>query len=178
VRIVPIFQKAAFDFVEKHHTHHSKPVGSIFQIGCKINDDLVGVAICGRPVASKTDYTSIIEVTRLCVLRGNKNACSKLYSACARIAKEMGYYKIQTFTKISESGHSLIATGWTLEETNIGTGKPHFSKNRVRSYTVNDMFGEKQKSPEEPSNRWSKILNNYSPCQILYTPERVALPLY
>jgi hypothetical protein len=164
LRIVPIFQKLAFDFVEKNHTHHSKPVGSIFQIGCKVNDKLIGVAICGRPVASKTDYTSIVEVTRLCVLRDNPNACSKLYSTCAKIAKEMGYYKIQTFTKVSESGHSLVATGWIMEETNIGTGKPHFSKNRTRTYVVNDIFGTRvEKSPEEPSSRWSKILNNYSP---------------
>jgi exodeoxyribonuclease-3 len=48
LKIVPIFQKAAFAFIESYHRHHKKPVGSVFQIavgdGIKIN----GVAIFSR----------------------------------------------------------------------------------------------------------------------------------
>ena len=38
----------------------------------------------------------VVEVTRLCT-DGTKNACSFLYGAAARIAKEMGYKQIQTY---------------------------------------------------------------------------------
>jgi len=66
-----------------------------------------------------TSQRKIVEVTRL-VTDGTKNACSFLYSAAARVAKELGYESIQTFILESESGVSLIASGWELEHTTNG----------------------------------------------------------
>jgi hypothetical protein len=159
MKIVPIFQKAANGFVLAHHRHHTPVVGSIFQIGCKVGEKLVGVAICGRPVAPKTDYKTIIEVNRLCT-DGTDNACSKLYAACARIAKEMGYVKIQTFILSKESGTSLKASGWFLEQKNASPKKWNSSGHRIRANTVTDLFGIKTKYPDEPTDRWAKLLNS------------------
>lgn len=160
--IVPIFQKEANRFVLENHTHHAPVVGSIFQVGLKKNKDddfLIGVAICGRPVGSKIDYKKVIDVSRLCVSRDNPNACSKLYATCARIAKEMGYESITTYTLESESGVSLKASGWVREGETGSVGKNHGSKNRHRSKTVITLFGVTTKYPDEGTVRWRKVLN-------------------
>ena len=47
----PITQKAAKEYIAKHHRHHKPPVGSVFQVGVTQDDKLVGVVIVGRPVA-------------------------------------------------------------------------------------------------------------------------------
>jgi hypothetical protein len=112
MNVRPIFQKEAFAFVELFHRHHKKPVGSIFQVS--VVDEVgfcVGVAIVGRPVSRMLQDGKTCEVTRLCT-DGTKNACSMLYSACARIAKEMGYKKIITYILSSEKGTTLRAAGW------------------------------------------------------------------
>jgi hypothetical protein len=152
---VPIFQKEANGFITSHHRHHIGVVGSIFQIGCRVGEELIGVAICGRPVGHKIDFTKVIEVNRLCVVDGHPNACSKLYSTCARIAKEMGYHKIITYTLESESGISLKAAGWFIENSKAGGKQWNSSGDRIR---VNeDLFGNK-KYPEKGKIRWAKQL--------------------
>ncbi|MGD1842270.1 MAG: XF1762 family protein [Thermonemataceae bacterium] len=109
--IVPIFQDEAKAFVEQHHRHHKAPVGSIFQIACALDGKIVGVVIVGRPVARHLQDGYTAEVTRLCT-DGTKNACSKLYSAAWRVAKNLGYKKLVTYILESETGVSLKASGW------------------------------------------------------------------
>lgn len=113
MRLVPIFQKPAFKFIKEHHRHHKQPRGSVFQIGLKDDDGkLIGVVVCGRPVSRKLQDGYTLEVIRLCVTE-SKNSCSMLYSAAARAARELGYKKIITYILQSETGVSLMATGWT-----------------------------------------------------------------
>ena len=81
MKIVPIFQDEAFAFIEQHHRHHKKPVGTVFQIAAEHEGKIVGVATVGRPVSRHLDKGWTLEVTRLCT-DGTRNACSKLYSAC------------------------------------------------------------------------------------------------
>lgn len=111
LKIVPIFQKQAFQFITELHRHHIKPIGSVFQIAIAENGKIVGVAVCGRPVSRHLQNGLTLEVTRLCT-DGTKNACSMLYSACWRIAKEMGYERLITYILNTESGISLKASGW------------------------------------------------------------------
>ena len=111
--LVPIKQKAAKEFVKKHHRHHKPPVGSIFQIGCSFNGNLCGVIIVGRPVARLLDNGWTAEVTRCCT-NGTKNACSKLYSAAWRAARALGYKRLITYILDSEKGTSLKAAGWKI----------------------------------------------------------------
>jgi len=113
LKIVPIFQREAFEFIQKNHRHHKKPVGSIFQIGLSDGEKLIGVAVVGRPVARRLQDGQTAEVTRLCT-DGSKNACSMLYAACWRASKALGYRKLITYILIDEPGTSLKAAGWKL----------------------------------------------------------------
>jgi len=130
MRIVPIFQDEAFAFIEQHHRHHKKPVGSVFQIACEHGDKIVGVAVCGRPVSRHLQNGFTLEVTRLCT-DGTKNACSMLYSRCWKIAKEMGYSRVITYILKSESGVSLTASGWRIVGERGGGGWNVPSRPRV-----------------------------------------------
>jgi len=109
--LVPIKQRDAKNFVAQHHRHHKPPLGSIFQIACAVNDEIVGVVIVGRPVARWLDNGWTVEVTRCCT-NGYKNACSMLYAAAWRAAKALGYKRLITYILATEKGTSLKAAGW------------------------------------------------------------------
>ena len=96
--IRPITFREANDFVNNNHRHHNGTVGCKFSIGLYEAEKLIGVAICGRPVSRHLDNGEVCEINRLCTLGGD-NACSMLYGACARIAKNMGYKKIITYIR-------------------------------------------------------------------------------
>jgi hypothetical protein len=112
--IKPCELRDANEFIAKHHRHHKPVVGHRFSLGAWKDEQLVGVVTVGRPVARMTDYRTTLEVTRLCT-DGTPNACSALYAAAARVGREMGYAKIQTFILGSEPGTSLKASGWISE---------------------------------------------------------------
>lgn len=114
LEIVPIFQKDAFAFVQNHHRHHIAPVGSVFQIALSDGENVVGVAIVGRPNARRLQDGLTLEVTRLCVLHGLQNGCSMLYARCWQAAKALGYKRLITYILKSEPGISLKAAGWQL----------------------------------------------------------------
>jgi hypothetical protein len=126
LRAVPMTLADANEFVKLHHRHHQPAVGHRFSIGCEVWDmeasyarqetvtKLVGVAIIGRPVARKTDQYRVAEVTRLCT-DGTKNACSFLYALAARLTKEMGFDRIQTFILDHEPATTLKAAGWIFD---------------------------------------------------------------
>lgn len=111
--IVPIFQSEAFEFISRLHRHHRKPVGSIFQIAASDGENIIGVAVVGRPTSRKNQDGFTAEVTRLCT-DGTPNTCSILYAACWRAARAMGYRKLITFILNTEPGTSLKAAGWKL----------------------------------------------------------------
>ena len=87
--LTPINLKTANAFVQQHHRHHKPTRGHKFSIGVSDNGALVGVAICGRPVARRLDDGYTLEVNRLCT-DGTPNACSILYAAAYRAARAMG----------------------------------------------------------------------------------------
>ena len=148
MKIVPITLKVANGFVSELHRHHGSVVGNKFSIGLvDAQDRLIGVAIIGRPVARALDQQYVAEVTRLCT-DGTKNACSKLYSAAARICKEMGYHKIITYILEDEPGVSLVASGWSMEAQ--VKGRSWDTPSRRRS----------DKTPVQTKNktRWAKVL--------------------
>jgi len=110
--IIPLSLARANRFVQFYHRHHKPVPGHKFAIGCLDADsDICGVAICGRPVARHLDDGYTLEVARTCT-NGHFNANSILYGACRRIAKEMGYLRITTYTLPEEGGASLRAVGW------------------------------------------------------------------
>ncbi len=117
--IVPLHLWQANEVVANLHRHHKPIRVAKFSIGVELQGRLVGAAICMRPACRSLDDDRTLEVCRVAT-DGADHACSKLYGACARIAKEMGYWKIQTYILESEPGTSLRASGWTLEETGCG----------------------------------------------------------
>ena len=111
MRFVPVTLRAANDFVNKYHRHNKAVVGHKFSIGLEEDGELIGVGIAGRPVARMLDNSRNIEIVRVCIKEGHKNACSKMYARMKRLAQLMGYEKIITYTLKSESQSSLKAIG-------------------------------------------------------------------
>lgn len=145
LEVRPIGLKAANRFVEANHRHHKKVAGCKFSICACRGDVIVGVAICGRPVSRHMDDGTVIEINRLCT-DGTRNACSLLYGACCRIAKEMGYRKIITYILASENGASLKASNFTCEGE---AGGEIWTGERARDNGV----------PRELKTRWVRVLN-------------------
>jgi len=128
--VIPLTLRIANSFIEKYHRHHKPVVGYKFAIGLNNERGLIGVAICGRPVARLLDDGLTIEVTRLCT-DGEKNACSILYAACARIAREMGYRRIITYILETEPGTSLKASGWIYSHSTRGDTWDRPNRHRI-----------------------------------------------
>ena len=148
LKIVPLELKISNQFVLNHHRHHKPVQGHRFSIGVVANNDwLCGAAVVGRPVARKINPRTVLEVTRL-VTDGTENACSALYGAAARIGKELGYEKIQTYILEEEIGISLKASGWICEGL---AGGGQWSHTDGKPRRTDQPIGFK--------TRWSKILN-------------------
>ena len=156
MKTVPLTLRQANDLVARLHRHHKPVIGHRFSLGCEVDEKLVGAAIVGRPVAAKGDTNErqfqIASVTRL-VTDGTKNACSFLYAAAARAARELGYEEIETFILDSEPGVSLRAAGWI-----------HVSDTPARSWDGRpgqlDLDGHTRRTdqPECAKQRWVKVL--------------------
>lgn len=146
MRTVPLTLSQANELVASWHRHHKPVQGHRFSVGAKHEEELVGAAIVGRPVARMTDQYAVAEVTRL-VTNGQKNACSFLYGATARIAREMGFDSIQTFILESEDGTSLKAAGW-VEVESFGGG----------DWTRESKPNRRQDQPQEPKRKFIKLL--------------------
>ena len=143
LQIRPIHLKAAREYVGEHHRHNIPPVGGKFAVSCYDNDRICGVAICGRPTSRKLDDGITLEIYRNCT-DGTYNACSKLYGACCKIGRDMGYTRVITYTLESENGASLKAANFKLDGKAGGTA---WTGERKRDYYV---------SPPEMKNRWVK----------------------
>ena len=109
--IVPISQAEANAFVKRYHRHHRPVVTSVFQIAIARDERIVGVAIIGRPVARLLCDGWTLEVNRCCT-DGEPNACSMLYGAAWRVARELGYRRLITYILNTEPGTTLKAAGW------------------------------------------------------------------
>lgn len=146
MKVVPLTLKQANAFVRKYHRHNSTVVGCKYSIGLN-NDDgvLCGVAIAGRPVSRILDDGVTCEINRLCT-DGTRNACSKLYSACIKVARAMGYKKIITYTLESENGASLKASGFTF--CGLAGGL---------KWTGRRYAGRTQDVPHERKKRWEIV---------------------
>ena len=143
---VPLELKEANAFVGQLHRHHAPVYRDKFRLGAAKDGKLVGVVQIARPVSRNLDDGRTVEVVRLCS-DGSRNVCSFLYGRAAKIAQEMGYDKIMTYILQSESGVSLKAAGWSLEDPSCGGGN-WSCPSRQRNTTA----------PTEKKQRWSKIL--------------------
>jgi hypothetical protein len=134
LRIIPLTLEQANNLVARLHRHRPPCVSHRFSIGVvDENGNLRGAAIVGRAVAPNVDQNNVAEVSRL-VTDGTPNACSILYGATARVARDMGFEKIQTYILQSELGTSLKASGWVDEgATDARGGRWHYREGRSDS---------------------------------------------
>lgn len=146
MRLVPLSLRQANALVEQLHRHHKPARGGRFFSGCMVEDRLVGAAIVSRPVGREIDQWKVAEVVRL-VTDGTPNACSFLYGATARIAKAMGFERIQTYILASEPGTSLKAAGWTFSHMTDG-----------RNWNTKARGGRREDQPMEDKQCWVKVL--------------------
>lgn len=142
----PVSLKDAIAFTKRYHRHHPYSHGGKWAVGVNDGTELVGVAIIGRPVARLNDDGWTAEVTRCCARDGFKNVASMLYGAAWRAARAMGYRRLITYTLKSESGGSLVASGYRcIGECGGGTWN---RKNRPRT----------DKHPTEGKMLWERTL--------------------
>lgn len=143
LEIRPCDFATARNFVAENHRHNKPPCGHKFSIACYDGDRLCGVAMVGRPVSRYLDDGLTLEVNRCCT-DGTRNACSMLYGAAWRAAKALGYQRIFTYTRQSENGSSLRASGWICDGTAGGT---HWTGQR---------YDQMEMELEEMKVRWRK----------------------
>lgn len=135
---VPITLREANDFVEQFHRHNGRTSrnGGKFAIGCSADNELVGVAIVGLPIARMLSDGFTAEVLRCCVLDSSpKGTNSFLYACCWRAWRAMGGRRLITYTLKDEGGASLRGAGWKIVaevDSSNGWNRPNI--NRIRQW--------------------------------------------
>ena len=120
---------------------------------------MVGVAVAGRPIARHLDDGLTIEIVRVCT-DGTRNACSKLYGACVRIAKDMGYKKVITYILDTEDGASVKSANFKLAKENAGGGSWNCNSRRRRDVPVTqtNLFGETKEFSLRTKKRYEYVI--------------------
>ena len=106
--------RTAQEFIGRYHRHNKPPTGHNTSLGVWIagTDQLVGVAVIGRPVSRHLDLPmqngrwQFREVTRTCT-DGTRNANSALYGACKRQWQAWGNVDHLT-TTLEDLGHDVL----------------------------------------------------------------------
>ncbi len=142
MKLVPVTLRAANAFVLLHHRHHKTARGCVTCLGVEVAGELRGVAVIGRPVARMLQDGRTAEVTRLCVIEGERNGASFLLGAARRAALALGYSRLLTYTLASEPGTSLRAAGWKPDGASEGGTWSRPSRGRI------------DKHPTEAKQRW------------------------
>lgn len=155
LEIIPIGINEANNFVDNFHRHNKPTRGGKFAIGASHDNELVGVAIVGRPIARMLDDSFTAEINRVCVVdHAPKNTCSFLYGRCWRIWQQMGGKRMVTYTLQEESGSSLRGAGWKI----MGEVKPRtnswegLEKGNYRKRDWQPVFGQLKFRWEAPND--------------------------
>jgi hypothetical protein len=158
-RIVPVTKTRARQFVQEFHRHNEAPSSQqvSFAVGLESNGELVGVMTAGRPVARMLDDGFTLEVNRTCVRDFHRNANSRLYGACARAAKALGYVRLVTYTLTDETGTSLKASGFRMvAEIKGGIWDRPNQADRLRHDVT--IWGERRQPTLNAKYRWELAL--------------------
>ena len=112
LRLVPTDVQTARRFLASHRRRSTGPKRWTFAVGVANgdSDDLVGVAIAGRPMAQALRDGRTMEV--VCCSDSTANAPLMVYAAVARAARALGYKRVITYAVEKESGTTLRACDW------------------------------------------------------------------
>lgn len=117
LRLVPRTRDEAKAFIALHHRHNRKYVGDKFRVGAAWGDEIVGVAVAGKPTSRiiQQREPQTVELIRLCVRRGApRNTLRTLHAAILRAAWALGYTRVISYTLKSESGNSMRDAGYRV----------------------------------------------------------------
>lgn len=156
--IIPATLTVCKRFVREHHRHNDPPTGWYFGFGLALDGELVGVCAIGHPQAPKLQAAEprTVEILRVAVVEGTKNANSRMYGNACRMAAAGGYLEAITYTLPEESGASLRAAGFVCESETAG-GRPGQTWNVAsRPRYEENLFGEKS-IPDGPKLRWRRV---------------------
>ena len=116
LEVRPVTLNAARSWIAATHRHLRRPVtGWLFGVEILRGGKRIGVACAARPSARMLQDGLTIEITRVAVLEGERDACSFAYGALRRAARALGYKRVVTYTLADEPGTSLKAAGFTCE---------------------------------------------------------------
>lgn len=145
----PCTVKAANRIVGRWHRHNRPTQGGLFAVAVAVDGEVAGVAIVGQPNGRMAQDGYTCEILRVAT-DGTYNACSKLYGACCRAAKALGYRRVLTKTLLDEPGTSLKASGF--EEIGQTAGETTWDRD-TRARRDTDLFGHELR-PTGPKRRW------------------------
>lgn len=135
LRPIPI--KKALIFNSLIHRRLPALQGAMWAVSILEFTHVVGVAIVGRPTARRLDNDcEVLQVVRCAVVPGTPNGCSMLYGSCSRAARSLGARDMLTYIHDDESGISLKAAGWILDEGFESEGGEWNVPSRPRNPTV------------------------------------------
>jgi hypothetical protein len=158
------WQTEVFADVEAHHSHHEKPNGWKFGVAVYNGHVKVGVMIVAPPVARMLMQAQprTAEVTRGTILPARaelrKNAATKLYAAVCKQARQLGYDRMVTYTMAHESGHSLLAAGWTVTGRSSGGSWDRDSRARMAKDSKTNITGDKVRWEKGLTKRTRKLV--------------------
>lgn len=136
---IPITRAEAKAFVDLHHRELGAPIQCLFHVACG-TDHICGVAIVETPSARPLVDGWTVEVSRCTAIGCCKNVPSYLYRTCWRIAREIGYLRLITYTGKCESGVSLVAAGFRIVAEVKGRSWDTPSRPRVDKYEPQDRL--------------------------------------
>jgi hypothetical protein len=156
LRLVPVTLTQAKRFVNEHHRHNEAPESWKFGVGLADDDELVGIAMVGRPTGRMLDQYQTVEITRVCLNEAgvHKNAASMLYGAACRMAAAGGYRTAYTYTLEEEDAASVKAAGFVLD--NERGERPTWST-PARPRYEETLLGPRRR-PTGPKRRWRRDL--------------------
>ena len=131
LRAVPLLQAEANEVVDRLHSHHGAPQGSMWSVGIVGRDGVVHcVAQVGIARARMLMSPRTAEVVRV-ASDGTKNAASMALARCTAALFALGYTRVVSYTILGESGHSYRVAGWW--PTSLSAGGQWSRPSRARA---------------------------------------------
>lgn len=132
MRVVPLGQAAANDWVHRTHSHLPASRGSMFSVGI---EDSAGELHCVAQVGVVRARMLMVsgdvaEVVRVASDR-TKNVASMALGAVVRACLSLGYTRVVSYTILGESGHSYRVSGW--RPTSVSGGGEWSRASRART---------------------------------------------
>lgn len=107
IYIVPVSLQEANDYLAEHIRQYQPMHGCKFSVGCALDGKLVGAAI----VVRCREDSQTLQIDRI-YTTGGRTAYGMLYSAAARAAQDLGYWRIIAFLRSGRPDSALRAAGW------------------------------------------------------------------